>query len=162
MATSKISLADLKKEVMHLSTKELVEVCMNLAKLKRENKEYLTYILYQANDIDGFIAEVKAELDIQFENANYVYTYTIKKTMRKILKYINQQIKFAKNKKVDIELLIHFCEKMNENFLLKEEPVIDNIFLAQIKKIEKAQSTLHEDLQYDYKTKIEELIEMID
>jgi hypothetical protein len=161
MASAKISLSDLKKEVMHLSAKELVEVCINMAKLKRENKEYLTYILYNANNIEGFIAEQKLIIDEQFANGTFLHTYIIKKTLRKIVKTITQQIKFAKNKKVDIELLIHFCNHMKENLLIQIEPVIDNIYLSQLKKIEKAQSMLHEDLQYDYKKQIEELQEAI-
>ncbi|MCX8471408.1 MAG: hypothetical protein ORN55_06465 [Chitinophagaceae bacterium] len=157
MAAPTFSLSEIKKELTHLSAKELVEICLSLAKLKKENKAYLVYKLYNEHNLDGFINQVNAETTEMFNSAAFLYTHTAKKTLRKILKTITQNIRFAKDKKVEVELLMHFCKLFKSENLLHCNTVLDNLYASQIKKIDKALSMLHEDFQYDYNREIEEL-----
>jgi hypothetical protein len=50
-----------------------------------------------------------------------------------------------------VELLLYFCAKCRDkNIPIGESTALYNLYAAQIKKIEKAMSGMHEDLQYDY------------
>ena len=40
------TLADIKKELQELEPKQLAELCIALAKYKKDNKEYLDYLLF--------------------------------------------------------------------------------------------------------------------
>jgi hypothetical protein len=152
------SLSDLKKELIHLSAKELAEVCLNLAKFKKENKQYLNFMLFNAHNLDGYITEVNEAIKTEFDNAGFVYIYSSKKTLRKILKAVNQYIKFSKDKRVEIEVRVHFCQQIIRFKLLNEDSVIDTLYDGQLKRIEKAIDGLHEDLQYDYTKIFESLL----
>ncbi|MEM9142481.1 MAG: hypothetical protein AAGA86_05795, partial [Bacteroidota bacterium] len=57
------TVAQLKKELQHRPPDELLQLCLRLARFKKENKELLTYLLFEAHDEAGYIALVKAETD---------------------------------------------------------------------------------------------------
>ena len=40
------SIAELKKTLVRTETGELLDICLRLARFKKENKELLTYLLY--------------------------------------------------------------------------------------------------------------------
>ena len=157
MATTKYSINEVKKELQHISPKNLLEYCLKLAKHKVENKELLAYLLFDANNEIIFVENTKQSILDDFENANFFNTFSVKKTLRKILKFTNKNIKFNGNKKVEVELLLYFCEMMIAYKFINKSTVVDNIFLAQFKRIVKANSKLHEDEQFDFKSKIEDL-----
>ncbi len=54
---------ELKQELEHLSAAELKELCLRLAKFKKENKELLTYLLFEAHDTEAYSRSVKEEMD---------------------------------------------------------------------------------------------------
>ena len=60
------SLSTLKKELALLPPNDVIAICMKLIKFKKENKELLGYLLFDANDELGYIITVKAEIDSQF------------------------------------------------------------------------------------------------
>ena len=60
-----VSVVTIKKELKHRSSEELMEMCLRLSKFKKENKELLTYLLFEAHDESGYIETVKAEIDQQ-------------------------------------------------------------------------------------------------
>jgi len=70
---------ELKDELSSHSQKELVELCLGLAKFKKENKELLTYLLYEANNEDAYIIGIKNELDEAFKEMNKQSFYLIKR-----------------------------------------------------------------------------------
>ena len=53
----------LKDELVHRSPKEMLEICLRLSKFKKENKELLTYLLFEAGDEASYIESVKREID---------------------------------------------------------------------------------------------------
>ena len=153
------TLHELKQELTHLPTKELVELCLRLGRFKKENKELLTYLIFEAHDEREFIKNVKADIDADF-NAIPIDNnlYLIKKTLRKILRTITKYIRFTGSKTVEVELLLHFCKVLKQSGIpIHKTVALTNLYEAQIKKLKKALTSLHEDLQYDYTREMEDL-----
>ncbi|MEO5644346.1 MAG: hypothetical protein ABIQ40_13895, partial [Bacteroidia bacterium] len=61
---------ELKKELNELEPKALAELCLRLAKFKKENKELLTFLMYEAHDVPAFLIELKKEIEMQFAAMN--------------------------------------------------------------------------------------------
>ena len=149
------SLAFLKKEIQARPKAELIEVCNRLIKYKKENKELLHYLLFESLNEPNYALQLKKEVTILFQDVNTQTVYFAKKTIRKILRFIAKYCKFSENPTTQIDVLIHFCEEMNQLSLhWKDHKVMVNLYQSQIKKIEKLIDTLHEDLQFDYRQKL--------
>jgi vacuolar-type H+-ATPase catalytic subunit A/Vma1 len=156
MKTTTIS--EFKKELKNCSKTELMDLCMHLAKYKKENKELLTYLIYDASNEAGYIDAVKAEIDLQFTQINTASYFYIKKTVRKILRMTKKYIRYSKKKATEAELLLYFCKVLKSmKPTIYENTVLTNIFNRQIELIEKAIAKLHEDLQFDYVRELENL-----
>jgi len=153
------SLSDIKKELMSLSPLQQADLLLRMAKFKKENKDFLSYLLFLSHDKDDYINLVKQQMEQQFEEINTYNGYYLKKALRKILKYTARQIKFANDKHCEAELLIYFCQSMRKfDSYLKSSSYLMNMYEQQIKKINKALLSLHEDYQFDYKNQLEQLI----
>ncbi len=153
------TLNELQKELITLPSKQLVELCIRLAKYKKDNKELLTYLLFEANDEEAFISSIKTEVDEQFIAINSSNLYLAKKSIRKILRMINKFVRYSQIKQTDLELRIYYCRKLKESGIaIEKSPVLMNLYNNQLKKIEATLSKLHEDLQYDYKKELESLM----
>jgi hypothetical protein len=149
---------ELKQELVNTPAATLVELCLRLARFKKENKELLTYLLFEAHDTSAYIKSVKQAMDEQFADINKSNVYYIKKTLRKILRTAKKYIRYSGLAIVEVELLIYFCELMRDlNVSIIKNPVLFNMYQGQLKKINKALSGLHEDLQYDYLKSIKKL-----
>lgn len=145
------TISTVKRELSELPPKEVLEICMRLAKYKKENKELLSYLLFEANDELQYIISVKREIDDQFSEINRSTMYYMKKSVRKILKTTNKYIRYSGIRRTEVELLIYFCAKLKTSGIpVKTSTALNNLYLAQVQKIRKALATLHEDLQYDY------------
>ncbi|MDU8886844.1 hypothetical protein RXV94_11785 [Yeosuana sp. MJ-SS3] len=153
-----VSVIAIKKELEHLSSEVLITLCLRLSKFKKENKELLTYLLFEAHDETGYIALVKEEVDEQFELINTNSYFYIKKSVRKILRNIKKYARYSLKKETEIELLLYFCQKL-KGFTpsIYNNVSLTNIYKRQILLIQKIVSTLHEDLQYDYHLELEAL-----
>ena len=144
-------LKDIKNELNDLSQLELKEICLRLARFKKENKELLSYILFGANNEADYIEAVKQYIDEQFELINTNSFFFIKKSMRKILTQTKKHIRYSKKKETEIELLIYFCKKQKAfTPSIKNNTQLQNVYNRQLIIIKKNILTLHEDLQYDY------------
>lgn len=152
------SIQELKKELAELPQPRLVELCLRLSRYKLENKELLSYLLFESHDLQGFTASVKAFIDEEFSVQLKSHPYFIKKHLRKVLRFINKQIKYTGSKQVEVELLLHFCMKVKKaDIRVGESVALTKLYLQQVKKIEKSIALQHEDLQYDYKRQLERL-----
>ena len=58
-----VALNTIKKELNFLPPEQLAELCLRLSRYKRENKELLSYLLFEAHDEAVFIAKVKDDMD---------------------------------------------------------------------------------------------------
>jgi len=152
------TLNEIKQELTNLPSTRVLELCLRLGRFKKENKELLTYLLFEAHNIPEFIENSIIEIETQFETINTSSVYFVKKSLRKILRLINKYSRYSGSANVEIELLVYFCTKINElKSSFKTNPVIFNIYQYQLKKINKVLATMHEDLQYDYQKQLDEL-----
>lgn len=144
---------EIKKELKTLDPETLQELCMRLAKYKKENKELLTYLLYEAGNEQSYIAAVKEDMDALFhELPSRNNLYYVKKSLRKILRFANRQIKYSGSKQTELELRIYFCAKVREaKIMLSNGTVLFNLYQQQLKKIHTIVIKLPEDLQLDYR-----------
>ncbi len=154
------SVKQIKNELQDRSKEDLLELCLHLSKFKKENKELLSYLLYDVDNESGYISDIKTEVDGQFEEININSYFYIKKSVRKILRNIKKYIRYSKKKETEAELLIYFCHKLKAmEPSINNNVTLQNIFHRQIILAKKAISKLHEDLQYDYGEIIKELLE---
>jgi len=153
------SVHELKKELSTVDPAKLLELCMYLAKYKKDNKEFLTYLLFHAHDEQDFVLAVKEEMDSLFLDVNTSSIYLAKKTLRKILRILTKYIRYTASKTVQIEVLMHYCACFKALGLdVESSAVLSNLYAQQLKKIQKALATLHEDLQYDYREELSTLL----
>ena len=57
------SVKELRQALTERSPKELLEICLRLSRFKKENKELLTYLLFEASDEMGYVNGVKQLMD---------------------------------------------------------------------------------------------------
>jgi len=153
------TISEIKKALSQLNKDEIAELCLRLARYRKENKELLTYLIFEADDQALFIKHVKEEIDEQFSQMNQTSFYLAKKTIRKVLRSTGKYIKFSGSKQTEVELLLYFCKKLKESGLpWQEHKITFNIFERQVAKIESAIKNLHEDLQFDYGQELEKLL----
>jgi hypothetical protein len=147
---------EIKQELSVIKQTELVTLCLRLAKFKKENKELLTYLLFEAHDEKGFIAGVKKEIEELFVEINQSQLYFAKKSLRKIVRIINKYCRYSDSKETEVELHLQFCMILKESSIpIKQNAVINNLYQSELKKINAVIKTLHEDLQYDYLKEVE-------
>tara|TARA_R110002124_G_scaffold138576_6_gene302312 strand:+ start:265511 stop:265987 length:477 start_codon:yes stop_codon:yes gene_type:complete len=152
------TVSEIKKELKYRSSDELEQLCLRLARFKIENKELLTYLLFEAQDEEIFIRGVKEEIDQLFETINTASYFYIKKTVRKILRKVKKYIRYSPHKETEVELLLYFCEKLKDfTPSIKRNVTLTNLYLRQLEFIKKKIPKLHEDLQHDYEIELEAL-----
>jgi hypothetical protein len=153
------TLAEIKKELHELEPKQLADLCIALAKYKKDNKEYLDYLIFESHNKNGFVTQVKQLVDENFaELKPDTNLYYAKKSLRKILRIINKYIKYIGDKGIAAELHIYFCLKLKESKIpIEKSARLANLKAAELKKIKTLIDALHEDLQYDYLKDLEKL-----
>lgn len=153
------SIKEIKQELSDRNPKELVNLCLQLARFKKENKELLTYLLFEAVDEHAYIQSVKNEVELEFEQINRKTYYLIKKSVRKILRGIKKYIRYSKKKETEVELLLYFCSELKKMHPpIRNNVTLMNIFNRQIETIKTRVSSLHEDLQFDYTNELDDLV----
>jgi hypothetical protein len=153
-----VTVKELKLELDNRTPKEIRELCLRLSKFKKENKELLTYLLFESSDEVSYIARVKGEIDIQFEQINKKSYYFIKKGVRRVLTNTRKYIRYSQRKETEIDLLIYFCTKLKKlTPSVHKNTGLRNIYIRQVEAIREKLTSLHEDLQYDYGTEINAL-----
>ncbi|MBG9378199.1 hypothetical protein I5907_18315 [Panacibacter sp. DH6] len=146
-----VSISEIKKELDSLPATELTQLCLRLARYKKENKELLHYLLFAAHDNETYASQVKEEMNELFDDINASNLYFAKKTIRKILRVTNKHIRYTGDKQTEVVLLIYFCEKLKLTGIpFYKNKALENLYLQQIKKINVALSSLHDDIQYDF------------
>ena len=153
------SMRDLKIELGTKTQKELIELVLRMARFKKDNKELLTYQLFESADEEAYIRSVKSQIDELFESINTSGIYYMMKGLRKTLRFLDKRLRYSGNKETEVELRIYFCEKIKSTVSsISRWKVLRNLYDRQIIKIQKAMSTLHEDLQFDYNEELNRLI----
>jgi len=151
---------ELKVELNELPHNELVTLCLRLSKFKKENKELLTSLLYEASDEDQYVLQVQQEIEDQFQDINTSSYYYMKKSIRKILRTTKKYIRYSGNKETEVSLLLHFCSELKSlRPSIEKNVTLTNLYIRQIGMIRKTLKTLHEDLQYDFGIELQKLEE---
>src|SRR5690606_41567317 len=108
------TVSQIKKELSFRSPEELLELCLRLSKFKKENKELLTYLLFESIDEEEYIQNIKDEIDVDFKAINNKNFFYVKKSVRKILRNIKKYSRYSLKKETEAELLIYFLLKLKE------------------------------------------------
>jgi hypothetical protein len=152
------SLAEVRKELKTLSREEIIELLNKVVKYKRDNKEYLNYLLFETHNEDSYSARIKEDVSEAFAATNTRGFYLAKKSIRRALRIANKYIKYSDKPETELDVLLHFCEELKSLDLdYRRSKVMLNLFERQVVKIEDAYSDLHEDLQFDFKERMEVL-----
>ena len=154
-----VTIKQLKDELTHKSASELKELCLHLSRFKKENKELLTYLLFESHDEDRYIQSIKDQMDVQFSEINTNSFFYIRKSARKILSLTKKYIRYSKKKETETELLLYFCQKLKDfKPSIERSQRLQNVFDSQVRMIKKAIEKMHEDLQYDYELELNNLL----
>jgi len=150
---------EIKQELKELNATQLAELCLRLARFKKENKELLTYLLFEAHNLPAYIHSVKDQIDEDFAQINTTNIYFAKKTLRKILRIANKYIRYTGSKEAETEILLYYCTNFKGlKISWHKSTALTNLYNAQLKKINAAIATMHEDLQHDYQRSVERLV----
>lgn len=145
------SIHEIKQEMQALPPAQLTELCLRLARFKKDNKELLTYLLFEAADEQGYIESIRKEIDSEFEGLPKPNLYLTKKSLRKALRVIGMRIRYSGSPQTQVEVLTYFLRKLRQSGIpYKDSPVLANLYKQQLKKIRTVIDSLHEDLQHDY------------
>lgn len=157
-----IQAKELKQILSGASHNDLVAICLRLARFKKENKELLTYLLFESADEQMYIDSIKKDVDLMFDEINNKTPYLQRKSVKKIQTFVKRYIRYSPQKETELALLMHFCFKAAEiQPSIKHNPKLWNIFKTQLAAVEKKINFLHEDLQFDYSEELTELREKL-
>lgn len=152
------SAKEIKDGLKHQDREELLQIVLRLSRFKKENKELLTYLLFDAGDEEEYKQKVKTEMDSEFTAMNRNNFYYTKKSMRKLLKNVKKYSRYSGKKETETELLIYFLQKMNDfKPSIHRNKILKNLYDRQLDLVKRNMDKLHEDLQYDLNLELEKL-----
>src|SRR5436189_6128359 len=109
------SINELKQELITLQPKKLTELCLRFAKYKKENKELLSYLLFEAHNEQAFVETIRKEIDEQFSDLPKATPYLTAKSLRKILRAITKYSRYIDSKESEMDMRIHFCFRLKDS-----------------------------------------------
>lgn len=152
------SAAEIRNELKNLEKPELIKLLTQLISSKKENKEYINYLLFYSNDSNESIESFKNSIQSEFELIPSLDKFYAKKSIRKILRQTVRYVKYCNNTEHAIELLLCFCKAYKSKGVnSSKNQVLQNMYVMQLQKAQKLLKSLHEDLQYDYQREIDSL-----
>ena len=77
------TVVQLRRELETLDPEHLKSLCLRLARFKLENKELLTYLLFESENESYYIEGIKETADLLFEEINTKSYFFIKKVCEK-------------------------------------------------------------------------------
>jgi len=152
------SVQELKDELKQVSPRELLELCLRLARFKKENKELLTFLLFEAHNEPDFVEGVKKEIESYFEELPKANWFLTKKSLRKIIRLINKYKRYMQKKESEVELRIHFCTLLKSSLSrFGNSQPLRYLFDQELIRAKSGLKDVHEELQYDYRRKLDAL-----
>ena len=143
-------LTELKRELEALSPPELLKIVLRLAKHKVENKELLSYLLFDAEDPLNYAEHLKDEMETPFLQPA-THPYYLLKSLRKSLRLITKYYRFTGNRNGEVELLLKLVSSFHEHYKPQfKYAALSKFIFRCLDKAEKSIDKLHEDLQADY------------
>lgn len=146
------SVNDLKKELKELSPAQLVELCVQLAKYKKDNKELMAYLLFDAHNKQDYVLQIKQEMESQFAEIDHgANLYFSKKTIRKILRQTLKYCRYLGDPALAAELHIFFCRQLLDSGIpFTKSQTLINLYEQELKRIHTFISALHPDIRHDF------------
>jgi hypothetical protein len=155
------TIIELKKELKYRSQEQLIDYCLKMARFKIESKELLTYLVFESENEQAYIDGVKSYISSEFQTINAKNFYFIKKSVRKILRQTKRFVRYSKIKETEAELLIYFCQELIAmKPSIKSNKVLTNMYNKQLEMAMRAINKLHEDLQFDYEMRLQDLTQL--
>lgn len=151
------SLAEIKRGLKDAHPETLIEVCLRLAKFKKENKELLTYLLFESADETAYRQSAIDELDEYLQQLPTGHIYYTKKGLRKILRRMNRLLTYSSDERTDVEVRLHFCEQLTRKLKLSSGSWPHKLYEAQRKKISVMLDKMDPDIRFDYQSRVESL-----
>ena len=152
------SLATIKKELQQRPKDELLALCLRLGRFKKENKELLSYLLFESDDEDHYVSQIQDHITELFADIRRDHGYYARKSSRRILKEVKKYARYSNSKETEVALLLHYCANLKELMRgLQKSRAMDNLFQRQLDLAKKRLEKLHPDLHYDYQQQIETL-----
>lgn len=153
------AISDVKNELKSLPAKNLVDICLRLAKYKADNKELIGFLLFEAHKKPAFVEELKNGISVQFNQLDPKQNlYYLKKSLRKILRQIVKYCRYLDDKAMAADLHIFFCLQLKDSGIpFHKSQQLTNLYAQQLKKIHSLIATLHPDLQADYRHDLEKI-----
>ena len=147
------SVAELKKALFRLEHGELLDACLRLVRFKKDNKELLTYLLFLSDNEKGFADYLCEEIDEQFRLTPNAH----KKTLRKVIRWMNKCLRFTSVKDTDVQVRLHFVRSLRASKTpFRKSKVMVNMYNGQLKKVTKVIEKFHEDIRREVQREIDE------
>jgi DNA repair protein RadC len=144
----------IKTELKQLPPREVLDLLLRLARFKKENKELLTYILFESANVE----QVKKEIAGEMLEIDGLPAYQYKKQFRKIQRKINKPIKYIGNKSATAELYLHMVRMISEKKkTISLATFLDKILQQYIIKIEKLLPGIEDDLAADMRKQLKQI-----
>lgn len=145
-----LKLNELKRELEGLPPAHLTEIIRKLARLKVENKEFLAYLLYYADDPLAYAESLKPLVLDPFEQ-DFVNAYTLAKRLRKSLRIITKYLRFTGSRAGECELLLAVVNAYLENYRFEyRNQAPAKVIVRCLKKTYDNLKKLDEDYRIDY------------
>lgn len=143
-------IAEIKKTIKHISHAELSEICLQLARFKKDNKEYVHFLLFESSDPLEYAEDVKNSLHDSIAGLSRHPSLKVKE-LRRHLKVLTRHIRYTSSVEAEITLLIWFVDmSLTYAGVRQSNKALYTLFIRQLEKIRKSFPKLHEDLQFDY------------
>lgn len=149
---------EIKKELKEMDRETLIQLCLRLSRFKKENKELLTYLIYESENEASYIDSIKVEVEELMKTARNHSLYLTKRSLRKIIRYIDRFIRYSGKKETETEVRLHFLQQIKASGIpVYRSRGLVNLYNGQVKKINASIEKLHEDLQYDYRIELDKI-----
>lgn len=149
---------EIKQELQNLPASGVMELLLKLIRSRKENKELISYLLFESHNEAGYIETIQEEINQELSVLPAATNYLTKKALRKILRSISKYTRQMGSKQAEVEMRIYFCRKLKTSGIrLDKNAALENIYIRQVTKINNLINLLHEDLGHDYKKVMERL-----
>jgi hypothetical protein len=143
-------LGNLKQELQEQDRKNLMELCLQLARFRQENKELITFLLFHSHQPLTYADEYKIMIEEPFDKF-LMNPYYLAKGIRKSFRLIGRYAKITKSKEGECELYLHLARLFEERIqgrLVHKALII--LLERALKKAFNLIVKMHEDYQMDY------------
>lgn len=138
---------------------ELIRICLRMARLKNENKDFLTYLVHDADDPVFYAESLKPSIgELLEQGAPNKHHYS--RLLRKTNRIINRYARFTGNKQGELELIMHQLSCYHQAFRFElRSAVSSRLLFKSIRKADTLILKLHEELRADYLPVFSDLVE---